>query len=150
MLLIAVFFNYFFNWRKYPIFLSQKPKFEPVNQSVFFYHNDFINALKEIDSFVDINEYDLKRIFALANASATSKLLDTNDIKVGGFYTNGKPGKEWSIRQVIEETPNNDIITFKLISKSKKTRNKSISKKKFAEWAKYEITKENGHWHKKP
>lgn len=145
---IAVLFNYFFPWRRYPTFLGQD-KSAAKGEETFFHHDDFLNALKEFDSFVDINEYDLKRIFALASASAHAKTLEKHDFEVGHYYSNGKIGKEWAIKKVVDEDDKKDFIIVKLVTGCDTACHESIHRKEFAKWAKYEILKENGRWHRK-
>jgi len=68
ILLVAIAVNAFFKWRQYPAHLPFKqesaapepPAYEPVN------HEDFVYALSHIDTFVDITEEDLLKIYQLA------------------------------------------------------------------------------------
>jgi len=65
---IAVLFNGLFRWRRYPAHLrtkteSAEPEFggyTPIN------HEDFVFALSQIDTFVDVTEEDLLKIYQLA------------------------------------------------------------------------------------
>lgn len=72
ILIIAVVFNGVVSWRNYPSALnkpkqSSKPE---TNKQTHAYpaikHEDFVYALSQIDSIVDINENDLQEIYALA------------------------------------------------------------------------------------
>jgi CBS-domain-containing membrane protein len=67
LLIIAIAFNRPFEWRRYPAYTPAKQQalvsggvYEPVK------HEDFVFALSQIDTFVDINEEDLLKIYALA------------------------------------------------------------------------------------
>ncbi len=68
ILAVAVLFNGLFAWRRYPVHLHLKkeapqPKvegYEPIS------HEDFVYALSHIDTYVDIAEEDLLKIYALA------------------------------------------------------------------------------------
>ncbi len=68
MLLIAVLFNSLFKWRRYPVRLhfkttparSKPEAYAPIN------HEDFVYALSQIDTFIDISEDDLLKIYQLA------------------------------------------------------------------------------------
>ena len=84
ILIAAVLFNYLFKWRRYPSYLTSKDKhltpatevYGPIN------HEDLVYALSEIDSFVDVTEEDLLRIYQLAtgrdvDASIESKVNNT-------------------------------------------------------------------------
>ena len=68
ILFIAIVFNGLFKWRRYPAKLHAKIKtgapqaehYEPID------HADFVYALSHIDTFVDITEEDLLKIYKLA------------------------------------------------------------------------------------
>ncbi len=85
ILMVALVFNYLFKWRRYPSYLTLEDKkstsaidiYGPIN------HADLVYALSEIDSFIDVTEEDLLRIYKLAtgrnvNASAGTENT-TND-----------------------------------------------------------------------
>ena len=64
----SVLFNYLFKWRRYPAYLTSRngkstsaaDAYGPIN------HADLAYALSEMDSFIDITEEDLLRIYRLA------------------------------------------------------------------------------------
>jgi len=68
LLVAAVVFNAFFPWRRYPAFLARRavkaeaarPGYEAIS------HEDFVFALTQMDSFIDVSEEDLLRIYGLA------------------------------------------------------------------------------------
>jgi len=66
ILLVAVVFNWPFVWRRYPVGLSKKrgaPRpSSPVNGDP---HADIVQALKSIDSFIDVHESDLVELARL-------------------------------------------------------------------------------------
>ncbi len=74
ILFVAIAFNALFHWRHYPPTLNfGKPKKTAVSvlsteQSVYppINHEDFVYALSQVDSLVDISEEDLQEIYALA------------------------------------------------------------------------------------
>ncbi len=71
ILAVAVAFNYPLVWRRYPAALrTRKPaavETEPVDEIYpSISHADFVYALSEIDSFIDISEQDLIHIYELA------------------------------------------------------------------------------------
>ncbi len=74
ILLVAIIFNYAFAWRRYPAFLhkQQQPPspVQPEAHTPHIAHEDFVYALSEIDSFIDIDERDLLRIYDLATKNA--------------------------------------------------------------------------------
>lgn len=63
MVALAILFNYPFGWRRYPSALIARPSnFEPHNDSLQLDHNDFVEAMKSLDSFVDVSEEDLNHL----------------------------------------------------------------------------------------
>jgi len=68
ILVVAVAFNALFKWRQYPASLPFKKKKvpEPVHGYAPINHEDFVFALSNIDTFVDIDEDDLLKIYQLA------------------------------------------------------------------------------------
>jgi len=69
ILLVAVVFNYAFAWRRYPAYLHKAVPPAPSSPEAHMphiTHEDFVYALSEIDSFIDIDESDLLRIYELA------------------------------------------------------------------------------------
>ncbi len=76
---MAVLFNNFVEWRRYPATLvlgrdrgTSRIKEEPYGP---ISHEDFVYALSEIDSFIDVREHDLLRIYELATGRARGRAL---------------------------------------------------------------------------
>lgn len=72
MVLIAIFFNYPFKYRRYPAMLaslanSNATPDEPDCAYPDISHADLVVALSEIDTYVDISEEDLLRIYEIAS-----------------------------------------------------------------------------------
>lgn len=72
ILIVAVVANYPFPWRRYPHWLSVPPAPEVKQaeaahgEKCVIAHSDLVYALSEIDSFIDVSEEDLLRIYHLA------------------------------------------------------------------------------------
>ena len=155
LLLIAILFNALFHWRRYPALLraSNQPQLNNSNDSTTISHEDFLNALKEIDSFVDVNEDELRRIFELVNQNAAKNRLTNYDIQLGKVYSNGQVGSDWNMRQIIDESPDKnpaqDYVIFRQISGKAKKRSDCVTRNEFAQWAKYEMINQDGKWIRK-
>lgn len=67
ILVVAVVFNYPFAWRRYPQcwHRREEPADEP-DEKHMIPHSSLVYALSQIDTFVDVSEDDLQRIYALA------------------------------------------------------------------------------------
>jgi len=155
ILFIAILFNALFYWRRYPAFLQKRQPdlAQSDHQAETISHEDFLSVLKEIDSFVDINENELRRIFELLNLNTQKNELQVHDIQLGKVYSNGQVGKNWSMRQIIDESahdhPNKDFVIFRQIAGQAKKRSDCVTRKEFAEWAKYEMIYQDGKWVRK-
>jgi CBS domain-containing membrane protein len=81
ILLIAMLFNGLFKWRRYPARLHFKAKstsseasnYTPIN------HEDFVYALSQIDTIVDVTEDDLLKIYQLATKRHQEVPQNTTD-----------------------------------------------------------------------
>ena len=76
ILIVALLFNYLFKWRRYPSYLTLKNRNSIAPKDVYgpISHADLVYALSEVDSFIDVSEEDLLRIYQLA----TGRNLDAN------------------------------------------------------------------------
>lgn len=74
LLIVAVAFNYPFAWRRYPQAWWRRPAVcAPAaadsagsEEKCMIPHSDLVYALSQIDTFVDVSEEDLQKIYALA------------------------------------------------------------------------------------
>jgi CBS domain-containing membrane protein len=64
ILAVAVAYNYPFAWRRYPQAWAKRP--EAVDEKSMIPHSRLVYALSQLDTFVDISEEDLQRIYDLA------------------------------------------------------------------------------------
>jgi CBS-domain-containing membrane protein len=64
---VAVLFNYPFPWRRYPAFLNRRQ--ERSIRSSEISHEEVIVALRRLDSFVDVTEDDLVRLYEILSAN---------------------------------------------------------------------------------
>lgn len=73
LLAVAVAFNYPFSWRRYPqvwwrqsIAETSRDAAAGAKEKCMIPHSDLVYALSQIDTFVDVSEEDLQKIYALA------------------------------------------------------------------------------------
>lgn len=152
ILFVAVTFNYLFKWRRYPAYL-QKRMAGPaaaVPEKPAISHGDFVYALSQMDSFIDINEEDLLRIYDLATQRHKGEHLPIEDIELGGIYSNGGYGSDWSVRQIIDESADTDSVIYKTVAGAGLRSTGVISRRAFAEWAKYRVSRGDADWERIP
>lgn len=148
MFIIAIVFNSLFDWRRYPISMmrfveKEITRKDAVSSSLRSKHIE--KAMKDMDLVVDVTIEDLKRLFTLALQHAEDDKLSTDEVKLGHYYTNGKHGNEWSVRQVIDEAPNpnpkNDLIIYRFAEGIHYGQSDSCTRTEFARWAARELVK---------
>lgn len=68
LLLVAVLVNLPFRWRRYPVSLARPANSDelPDEEETMIAHSDLVYALSQLDSFIDVSEQDLIRIYTLA------------------------------------------------------------------------------------
>jgi CBS-domain-containing membrane protein len=74
LLVIAFVFNAPFKWRRYPSgwrAMEEAPVIEPLSSS-FMSHDDFIKAVEDLDTFIDVSEDDLRKLHDLISRSEVS------------------------------------------------------------------------------
>jgi CBS-domain-containing membrane protein len=70
MLAVAIVFNYPFAWRRYPQAWARKKSHH--GEKAMIPHSRLVYALSQIDTFVDVSDEDLQRIYELAMQDETS------------------------------------------------------------------------------
>lgn len=158
ILIIAIGYNLLFSWRQYPIYLQRRSKQKIKNHTAQIpdvevpeiSHADFMYALRQVDSFVDVSEYELIRIYEMAITHLQHQSLTTADIKVGHAYSNGAYGHHWSVRQVtaIRSEPEGDKVDFKGLAGQDRRQCGSMSRQAFAQWAKSQVVRDEENWKK--
>jgi len=158
ILLVALSFNYLFHWRRYPAYLVEKQA--PQNMAVdspydAITHEDFVYALSEIDSLIDISESDLLRIYDLVTQRHESSDEDFKDLEPGKCYSNGAYGDSWAVRQIIDwdyensagiNQPDEEQLIYKVVAGDNRRSTGVMTKKDFARWAKHEVIRDEENW----
>ena len=153
---VAIAFNYFFKWRRYPVYLAQK--YAAANKTISndtygaITHEDFVYALSEFESFIDISENDLLKIYDLVTHRHNRETIRYQNLQHGHYYSNGEHGDLWSVRQIVDWAETNDSgedkLIYKIIAGNNRRSSGVMTKNEFSRWAKYEVTRDEGNWHR--
>ncbi|HHH43223.1 MAG TPA: hypothetical protein ENK49_03725 [Gammaproteobacteria bacterium] len=150
---VAVLFSYPFAWRRYPAGLKKKtrPGQPPsLQERTSISHEDLVYALSEVDSFIDVSEQDLLAIYELATRRSLSQQLAPADLKLGHFYSNGRYGSEWSVRQIVDQSPGDgasgELLIYKVLAGDGRRSSGVASREEFARWAKHEVYRDDENW----
>ena len=153
ILLVGVLFNAFFPWRRYPAFWYERTmrKTAAADQGPpGIAHEDFVYALSRIDSFIDISEQDLLRIYDLAMQQSRGASLPPESLVVGGYYSNGEYGLDWAVRQIVDAGENgksgDDLIIYKVVAGNGRRSSGYSSRDEFLRWAKHRVIRDEENW----
>lgn len=150
ILLVALLFNALFSWRRYPLALFRKSQHVDNSLRSKITHADFVYALSQADSFMEVSEFDLVRIYDLATQNAKTRQFDEDKIKLDSYYRNGAYGAEWSVRYIVDESPHEDSdkhsVIYKTVAGFKRRTSAVCNKQEFALWAKYEVHRDEDNW----
>jgi CBS-domain-containing membrane protein len=155
ILAIAVLFNFLFAWRRYPASLASRRK-QPTDTAAdsmsygHIAHEDLVYALSQIDSFVDISEDDLLRIYALATGKERLRHFDPARILPGHYYSNGQQSDEWAVRQVVDASPGRDperdMVVYQVVAGAGRRGSGVLTRAEFAAWAREELMRDGDDW----
>ncbi|MGD9662590.1 MAG: HPP family protein [Porticoccaceae bacterium] len=153
ILVVAVAFNCLFRWRRYPVHLLHRRKTVAGKQLQRQYeltHEDFAAAMQEFDSYMDITAEDLAQLLELAKLHAEKNITHPEKIIEGRFYSNGKIGNLWSIRQIIDASnhgdPHKEQVIYKVIAGDGSYETGICSREEFRLWTRFEVTRQNAQW----
>ena len=144
ILVVAILFNSSFYWRRYPAWFQKAAEKEPYDK---ISHGDLVYALSEIDSYVDISEKDLLRIYSLATSrSVEVGHLHISRIQLWHYYANDAQGESRSVRQLVDEDDDGKTVIYKIVDGPDVRSTGHITRQEFANWASYEVEPDEGSW----
>lgn len=151
---VALIFNNLFKGRRYPAHLALKQSLANKSKTETGYgsitHEDFVYALSELDSFIDISENELLRIYDLVTKRQQDSAISYQELKNGHYYSNGEYGDIWSVRQIVDWAEADDSgeekLIYKVIAGANRRNSDVMTKNEFAHWAKYEVTRDEENW----
>jgi len=155
ILAVALLFNYPFAWRRYPASLAVRRAAPPGRAAVKAHyspiaHEDMVYALSQIDSFVDISEDDLLRIYELATGKGRERRFDPARILTGHYYSNGQDADNWSVRQIVDASPGvdpeKDMVVYKVVDGAGRRGSGAVSRAEFADWVREELVRDGDGW----
>lgn len=151
LLVAGVLLNYPFRWRRYPAALAA-PAPETVGGEAAdasgLGHEDLLYALGRIDTFIDVSEADLVRIYDLATHHAQERHSGLLEIEPGRCYSNGRYGTEWAVRYVtgLAEGTGRDLVGYRGVAGAQRRTCGTSTRADFADWSRYEVERDENTW----
>jgi len=153
IMLVAFSFNNLFPWRRYPMALmAAKHHAEPANLPGLT-HEDLAAAMASLDTYIDITSEELASLFEHAWAHAEASHANPVQIEGGRFYSNGRSGSQWMIRQVIDlpdaQPSSGGKIIYKNVAGDQNYETGICRLEEFQQWARFEVKKDGDLWVKR-
>lgn len=149
----AIAFNALFPWRRYPAHWHRRrrelPITQPAQRQFELTQEDFAAAMAQLDSYVDINSESLTELLELAKQHAEKNITHPERIETGRCYSNGKLGKLWSVREVIDAPTGakENLIAYRGVAGEGVGQAGRIALDEFQAWARFEVSQQdNGRW----
>lgn len=156
ILLMAIVFNAFFHWRRYPAHINKRiresKQTQPAERQFELTQEDFSAAMQQLNSYVDVTAESLTELLELAKQHAEKNITHPADIIPGRFYSNGKLGKLWSVRQVLDGSdedvkPEKDRVIYKVLAGDGAYQTAICLRTEFRQWARFEVKpQDSGRW----
>lgn len=150
ILAVGIVFNVPFPWRRYPAALqrraARREQGVASNAAPPIAHEDFVYALSQIDSFIDVSEQDLLRIYDVATAKSQEPRLNPQELEVGACYSNGRYGEEWSVRHVVDASPGHDQVVYRVVAGLGRRSSGYCSTAEFLRWAQHRVVRDEDNW----
>jgi len=158
ILLVAMVFNWPFPWRRYPAVWARTQHLQAAavaseHRDERFSREALASAASSLDPSLGINQDMLDTLCRLASENSESGTLRPADIRIGRYYSNGEFGPHWQVRQVISDTDMeaaessmNATVTYRIVAGYKRRQKASSSRQEFANWARYEVYRNENSW----
>jgi CBS domain-containing membrane protein len=154
MLAIALVFNNFFSWRRYPAHLMKKQYQETTSAmaaKLELTHEDFEAAMQKMNTFIDLSTEELVELVDLACQHAEEHRAHPDGILPGRHYSNGRLGRFWSVRQIIDHGPAargraHGRIIYKTVAGDGAWDTGICGEEDFRRWARFEVELREGRW----
>lgn len=157
ILSMAVAFNALFHWRRYPAHINKRlrtaKQTQPAERQFELTQEDFAAAMQQLNSYVDVTAENLTELLELAKQHAERNITHPAEIIPGRFYSNGKLGKLWSVRQVLDASDEDGVIAskdrviYKVLAGDGAYHTDICLRSEFRQWARFEVKPQGkGQW----
>ncbi|MFA5529531.1 MAG: HPP family protein [Thiohalomonadaceae bacterium] len=146
LLAYGIAFNAPFTWRRYPAWLARRPQAKQAGPEDLA-DADLEWALRQMDSYIDVSEDDLKRVYTLARQHARTECLQTEAVVPGACYSNGEFGGRWQVRKVISDLGGeHGRVVYRVVAGEARGESGTCTREEFARWARYLVVRDENCW----
>lgn len=158
ILMVAMVFNWPFPWRRYPAAWARtqhRPATTVASRQPGerFSRQELVSAAGNLGPSLGVSRDVLDALCNMAAGNVESGTQHPADIRIGRYYSNGEFGPQWQVRQVIgdssmerNESSTDPLITYRIVAGHKRRQEGSVSRQEFANWARYEVYRNENSW----
>jgi len=149
LLLVAAGFvcNNLFAWRRYPVSLMRYVHVEtmPERDGTLPDEEQVRQAMARLNVVVDVSPAELREVIeqSLQLARAHAGAGETRNFHVGRYYGSRRPGRHWSVRQIVDqrrsERAEHDVLVYRVVDGRGRHRIGSCTRAEFSRWAGREV-----------
>lgn len=138
-------FNTPFAWRRYPASLMRYVHVEAAHGAgeVVPDASHVRRALARLNVVVDVGPEELQEVIEQSLALAREEQAVPPAFAVGRCYGSRRPGRHWSVRQIVArhpgERPEHDVLVYRVVDGKGRHRLGSCTRSEFARWAGREL-----------
>ncbi len=143
---VALIFNNFFYWRRYPISLnrfSTKAPQASAQQLQQIDKSKLQESLKEMDLVIDVSVDELQYLMTRTLQKMKVEQFAELTLQRDRFYSNGKTGQALSVRQLVDESPSDnpdyDMVVYRIATGQGAGLSDSCTRQEFLHWAKWQV-----------
>jgi len=147
LLAYGIAFNAPFSWRRYPASLA--PRRRAAAEPEGLGSADLEWALRQMDSYIDVSEEDLKRLITLAQQHARAECMEARAVAPGGCYSNGQFGERWQVRKVVSDLGGEEgcgRVVYRVVAGDGRGGSSMCTREEFARWARYSVVRHENCW----
>lgn len=139
---VGIAFNYPFAWRRYPASLMHYVHVETQHgpNDVQPSEAHVRQAMAQLNVVIDVSPAELQEVIEQSLALARETQETHGRFFVAGrCYASRRSGRHWSVRQVIDNLPEKDAITYRVVEGKGRHHTGNCTRSEFAQWAGREL-----------
>lgn len=143
LFVIALVYNNFFSWRRYPAALMKydHSMYHPETYHISTLHIQ--QALETMDELIDVSAEQVKYLVDKADEIMQLEKMAGVAISIGCYYTNAAAGRRWSVRQVLDisnhPNPARRKVMYRTVDGSCRGESGTVSLYEFQRWAREQM-----------
>lgn len=156
IVLAATLLNAPFAWRRYPLAWAFRHAAAVPGAALApeapFTPRQLRSALDELDSVLYISEDELQAVYQALRRQQDHDALTVEDLRIGGYYSNGQAGETWAVRRIIDASEpgaRKPQVIVKTVAGPGRGDIRTMTRADFMAWGRYEVVPDGGAWQRR-